>query len=552
MAEAAAQHLNFAISNMTHGLCLLSNEGRVILVNDKARQMFSLDRSTRVIGERAMDLLETINAGVSQQELRGLRDTFADIAATRATRSYQFAVAGGKRFELSAKPTDDDEIIVIIEDVTDKYNASLTIERMAKVDTVTGLPNRFALDRHMEHLRNSLCALEEVVAVAFIDLDDFKQVNDTLGHRYGDLVLMQAGDRLRRMMDDDAFVARWGGDEFIVVFRHANDAQSLLAQVNEMIVTLAEPYHVDGYDVVIGASAGVSRAALWEADDQALLQQADMAVYAAKQQGRNHCRLFEAEMAAHARAQRAMEMDVRAAWAARAFSLHYQPIVDIHTKQIRSFEALARWRRGDEDVSPALFVPIIENLGLVAEFGAWTIEQACRDCANWPEHVRVAVNVSASQLLGGAALDATVRRAVEAAGISPRRLELEITETVLMDAGPMARELLERIRAYGVRIALDDFGTGYSSLGYLLTCPVDKLKIDRSFVAALGKEPRATALIETVARLGSQLGMTVTAEGVENEGQEAFLEAIGGISEMQGYYYGKAAPAAQTASRAAA
>jgi diguanylate cyclase (GGDEF)-like protein len=527
--------LDIAISSLNRGLCLFSKRRTLSVINSRMREYLGVPADVELLDAPLSEMARYVQRAMNPQHWATFKQALSETSSRPGEeRTVDASSLSGDWFEISIKHNLDETIVIVAQDVTERRNLNLAIERIAKFDVVTALPNRFQFESQMAAIRAA--RPEEPVALVFIDLDGFKQVNDTLGHRRGDLLLAAAGDRLNNVAPAGSLVARWGGDEFVVLM--FSPMETAVATVASILQTLISPYCLDGFDVVIGASGGVACGRLYDVEPDLLLRQADMALYAAKGAGRNQLRTFEAGMQAEALVRRALELDVRAALAERKFELHYQPIVDIQSGAIRSFEALARWRRDGEFVSPEVFIPAIEQLGLIVEFGAWALDRACRDCATWPEDVNLAVNISALQLTTNSAPQ-IVREALARASLPARRLELEITESTLMDARSEARPVIEALRRMGVSIAIDDFGTGYSSLSYLLTCPVDKLKIDQSFVRALGKEAGAIALVDAVARLGSQLGMQVVAEGIETEEQAALLRSFQGVSEGQGYFYGR-------------
>jgi predicted signal transduction protein with EAL and GGDEF domain len=343
------------------------------------------------------------------------------------------------------------------------------------------------------------------------------------------------------MMGEGEYVSRWGGDEFVIL-RSGESDETAQRFAEGVIRELSRPTWIDGTEIVVGATVGVSVCIGGAIGMDTLLQQADMALYSAKREARGACRLYKESMSEEARERRLLELDLQAALASRTFELYYQPIVDIETGELVSFEALARWRhpvRGP--VSPALFVPVLEDLNLMNAFGAWALQRACDDAAKWPVPARVGVNVSSRQL---DTLVDSVRRALATSGLAPGRLELEITETAALAPGDSICKMLETLRALGVRIALDDFGTGYSSLSHLLRLPLDKVKIDRGFTQQLGLSRKADVVVANIARLSSQLGMRVTFEGVETLDQLERARALGVAAEGQGWLFGKPMPVA--------
>jgi diguanylate cyclase (GGDEF)-like protein len=381
------------------------------------------------------------------------------------------------------------------------------------------------------------------IAVMFLGLDRFKSVNDSLGHSVGDALLCAVTERLQRVVSASDTVARLGGDEFAIVQRHATP-ESASELAGKVIAELVEPFEVQGHQLIIGTSIGIAMApADGKVPDQ-LLRNADMALYRAKSDGRGAYHFFQAEMDAQMQERRTLELDLRKALQADQFDLHYQPLIDLGRGEVCGFETLLRWNHPDRGlVPPDEFIPVAEEIGLIVPLGDWVLKQACRDAVNWPAKLTIAVNLSAVQFRNPM-LALSVVSALGQSGLAASRLELEITESVLLQADRAVLDALHQFRDLGVRICMDDFGTGYSSLSYLRSFPFDKIKIDRSFIRELGKDNDCMAIIRAVMRLGSSLGMITTAEGVETEEQLDLLRAEG-CMQVQGFLFSKAVPAAE-------
>lgn len=427
-------------------------------------------------------------------------------------------------------------------DLTEMRRSQAEVTRLAQFDSLTGLANRIQM----------LSSLEQAVAgrpgkpgdctLMMLDLDRFKMVNDTLGHPAGDTLLRQVSQRLQRTVGNKGLVGRQGGDEFKILLpgHHDQEALALLAQT--IISTVAQPYSIEGTAVVIGVSVGISRAPHDGATADALIRNADLALYAAKGDGRGVHRFYSSEMHADAEDRRRLEEDLRHALAADGLHLAYQPVVSLRTDQITGYEALLRWThpvRGP--ISPAIFIPIAEDSGLIGQIGEWVMRTACRDAAEWDDGIRVAVNVSPTQF-ANPGFPSTVMNALATSQLAPARLELEITESVFLNDDDGTDAMFARLKALGVRLALDDFGTGYSSLGYLKKAPFDKIKIDQSFVrGAAIKGNRNSAIIKAIVSLAEALGMDTTAEGAETQDELALIRQLG-CSHVQGYIYGRPMP----------
>ncbi|KMO32651.1 diguanylate cyclase [Methylobacterium variabile] len=427
-------------------------------------------------------------------------------------------------------------------DVTEQRRAEQRIAHMAHHDALTGLPNRVLFHRRLAEAAADARATGAPLGLLCLDLDHFKIVNDTLGHPAGDALLRQVAERLRACLGADGLVARLGGDEFAILSPAGLPALPGLA--DRIIAAIGRPFTLSGQDVTVGVSIGIALAPEHGDDPDVLLRKADTALYAAKADGRRTRRLFEAAMDAALQGRRALERDLRAAVAAEALEVHFQPLVAAGSLAVTGCEALLRWRHPERGfVSPAEFIPVAEETGLIATLGEWVLRQACREAAGWPGGVRVAVNLSPVQFRTPD-LVGTVARALAESGLDPARLELEITEQVMLEESAANVAVLHRLRDVGVRIAIDDFGTGYASLSYLRAFPFDKIKIDRSFTMALGREATAVAIVQAVIGLGASLGITTVAEGVETEAQLAALRRSG-CGEMQGFLFSRPVPAAE-------
>ena len=436
--------------------------------------------------------------------------------------------------------------VTIHMDVTEKRNSEKQIAFLAHHDALTGLANRVQM---REHIEKTLKHVEhgESFSVLCLDLDHFKDVNDTLGHSVGDALLCAVSRRLQELVCDGDLVSRTGGDEFAIVQSGVERPMAAAAALAARVVeALSVPFDLGDHHVVIGASVGIAIAPDDGNDADQLLKNADMALYQAKDDGRGRFHFFETEMDAKAQARRILELDLRKAISVGEFELFYQPIVNLKENRISGFEALLRWNHPTRGrVPPGEFIPLAEETGLVVAIGEWVIREACREASCWPSDLRVAVNVSPLQFRNKNLVSA-VMSALAAGGLHADRLELEITETVLMHNNDDTLAVLHHLRDLGVRISMDDFGTGYSSLSYLRSFPFDKIKIDQTFVRDLIAKPESIAIIRAVAGLGQSFGMTTTAEGVETQEQLDQMRAEG-CTEVQGYFYSKPMPASEIA-----
>jgi diguanylate cyclase (GGDEF)-like protein/PAS domain S-box-containing protein len=439
---------------------------------------------------------------------------------------------------------DDDNrpryLLGISEDVTDQKLATERIRHMALHDGLTSLANRALFRQRLDDAMADFRRTRRGVVVFFIDLDGFKNINDTFGHPTGDALLRMLADRLRRCIDEGDTVARLGGDEFAILHPVLITSKAADALAKDLVQAIARPYDVGGNRLTITASVGVSVAADDCEGPDRMLKNADVALYRAKTDGRNAFRFYDPSMDNHLEAKKALERAVRNALARGEFVLHYQPIVDARSERICGFEALLRWCHPERGLlPPSEFIAIAEEIGLIVPLGEWVLRKACDDAASWPPYISLAVNISPAQC--NAALTQTVLSALAASRLTPERLELEITESALLQESSATLATLHQLRALGVRIAMDDFGTGYSSLSYLRSFPFDKIKIDQSFVKDIFVHPECLAIVRAVAGLGANFGVPTTAEGVETREQLEQIR-IAGCTQCQGYYFGRAMP----------
>ena len=568
-AALMAQNERFdaALTNMSQGLCMYDAAERLVVHNERFLELYGLPPGTVRPGQTHREVVEAIAAlgryapGPSADEIRESTRALIGQRAGAPAAVYR-DLADGRTLAITRRAMATGGWVATFEDVTERRQAEARIAHMARHDALTGLSNRLCFHERLERLLRQLrqpsesgapCAGAGGIAVLYLDLDRFKGVNDTLGHPAGDALLKTVAARIaaatrRGREREGTTIARLGGDEFAVAVAVGAgpaaaraDAAALAAR---LVSVLDEPFEIEGHQVVAGTSIGIALAPRDGECPDRLLKAADLALYKAKAEGRGTFRFFEPEMDRQAQAQRALETDLRRALAAGEFELHYQPILDLRTDRVSGFEALLRWNHPDRGrVSPAEFVPVAEEIGLMAPIGDWVLRAACAEAAAWPGGLKVAVNLSPAQFRGRT-LVASVAEALRTSGLPPERLELEITETVLLERSEPNLDQLHQLRALGARIAMDDFGTGYSSLGYLRAFPFDKIKIDRSFVHDLEEDGDGgcAAIVRAVSGLGASLGVRTTAEGVETAAQLAFIRAEG-CTEVQGYHLSPPLPA---------
>nr|WP_094973376.1 EAL domain-containing protein [Bradyrhizobium symbiodeficiens]AWM05089.1 GGDEF domain-containing protein [Bradyrhizobium symbiodeficiens] len=435
-------------------------------------------------------------------------------------------------------------VLLALMDITERKRAEARLAFMAQHDTLTGLPNRSLLRQQVDEMLLHTRRSTDKVALLMLGLDSFKSVNDTLGHTVGDKLLRGVAKRLRSTLREEDALARLNSDEFAIVQSGLARPEDAVMLAKRLLAAIADPYLLDGHSVVIGASIGIAMAPGDGDDSEKLLKSADMALSRAKLDARGTFAFFEAALDAKAQSRRKIEVELRDAIQNDVLRPYYQPLIDLQSGRITGFEALVRWPHADRGmISPAEFIPVAEDTGLINPLGGLMLRRACLDAANWPDDVRVAVNLSPLQFRSGNLLS-IVTDALRHSGLPPRRLELEITETLLLEKSAQVLATLHALRALGVRISMDDFGTGYSSLSYLRSFPFDKIKIDQSFVRDLGANREAQAIIRSIVSLGKGLGVTITAEGVETEAELSCLRAEG-CDEGQGFLFSKARPNAE-------
>jgi diguanylate cyclase (GGDEF)-like protein len=449
----------------------------------------------------------------------------------------------GRSIQIVNRPLANGGWVATQEDITERRRAEQQIAHLAHYDALTDLPNRALfreqLEQALERTRRG-----EQLAVLYIDIDEFKSVNDSLGHPVGDELLKAVASRLQSCIRETDFVARLGGDEFAIVQTGIKQPSDVVELVKRIYEAIREPHECLGHQVATDASIGIALAPNDGTELDQLLKSADLAMYGAKADGRRTYRFFEPQMDACVRARRTLELDIRQAIAEGAFELHYQPIVNLGSNEIVGCEALLRWNHPVRGmISPAEFIPIAEETGLILQMGDWVLSTACAEATNWPPGIKLAVNISPVQFRSHA-FSLKVANALATTGLSASRLELEITEAVLIRDDEAALAMLQHLRAIGVRIALDDFGTGYSSLSYLQRFPFDKIKIDRCFVNDIAEAEGSSSIVQAVINIARARNMTTTAEGVETERQREMLLSFG-CTEMQGYLFSPAMPVAK-------
>jgi diguanylate cyclase (GGDEF)-like protein len=538
------QRLDIAVNNMTQSLLLFDSSDQLVVCNKRYIEMFGLSPDIVKPGCSFRDL-------IAHRKENGSFSGDIDVYCSSVLKNVGLGKAvlsvvenpDGRSIQIVNQPLAGGGWLTTLEDITERRRAEEQVTHLAHYDALTDLPNRVLFREQLE------CEMKRVqsgqqLAVLYLDIDEFKSINDSLGHRIGDELLKSVSVSLSGCVEAPDFVARLGGDEFAVVQTAIDRTEDVANLVARIYRAIREPYECLGHRVTTDASIGIALTPKNGTDLDQILQNADLAMYEAKAAGRRTYRFFEPEMDERVKTRRVLEMDLRQAIIDVEFEVHYQPIVDLQSNRISGCEALLRWRHPQRGmISPVEFIPVAEETGLINRLGEWVLMTACTEAATWPDRIKLAVNVSPVQFRSKT-LALKVAAALAASGLSAGRLELEITEAVLMRDDEAALAILYQLRTLGVRIALDDFGTGYSSLSYLQRFPFDKIKIDRCFVSGIAEPGGSSSIIQAVLLIAAERNMTTTAEGVETERQKTLLRALG-CTQMQGYLFSPAKPAAE-------
>jgi diguanylate cyclase (GGDEF)-like protein len=541
MHQSSRKRLDTALNNMTQGLMLYDASSRIVLFNRRYVEMYGLSLDVIRPGRLFRDVMKhRKETGSFEGDPEAFCSAVLQNVAQKKLTHTILETKTGRSVQIVNQPLPEGGWVATHEDITELRRSEEQIKHLGHYDALTDLPNRVLfreqLDREFKRAKRG-----EQFALLYIDVDEFKGINDSLGHPVGDDFLKSLARRLKDCVRETDFVARLGGDEFAIIQAAVDglsDVQALVAKLHDAI---RQPYQCLGHRVVTDASIGIAMAPADGTDIDQLIKNADLAMYGAKAAGRRTSRFFEPQMDAKAKARRALELDLREAIRSENFELHYQPLVDLGSNQVTGCEALLRWRHAERGmVSPVEFIPVAEDTGMIIELGEWVLRTACNEAATWPDQVRLAVNVSPVQFRSQT-LALTVAAALAASGLAANRLELEITEAVLIRDDEAALEILHQLRAIGVRIALDDFGTGYSSLSYLQRFPFDKIKIDRSFISDIAEAGGSSSIVQAVVNIATARNMTTTAEGVETQQQLDLLRGLG-CTQMQGYLFSAARP----------
>jgi diguanylate cyclase (GGDEF)-like protein/PAS domain S-box-containing protein len=550
--ELARINMQFdaALSNMAQGLCMFDGQKRLVVWNERYAELYQIPQDLLKIGTPHQAIIaDRISRGILKGETSDLaaREKIASLNQlpkdTASSRVDEFS--DGRFILVTRQPMADGGWLATHEDITERRRAEAEIVHLARHDALTGLANRADFNAKLEEASKRLKRNGGAVTVMMIDLDRFKAVNDTLGHPAGDQLLIEVGQRLKSTVRETDVLARLGGDEFAIIQEGGpNQHEAAIALALRIIDAISQPFDLNGNRANLGTSIGIVLAPEHESDPEGLLKRADLALYDAKANGRNDYRFFRSELLEVADTQRTAEIELRDAIERQEFELHYQPVVDAKTRTLCGVEALVRWRHPTKGlIGPDKFIPLAESTGLIVPLGEWILRRACADAAPWPAHVKLAINISAIQFKKDDLFEVILSTLVET-GFTPGRLELEITETSLLENQEAHLTTIRQLKNLGISMALDDFGTGYSSVNYLANFPFDKIKIDKSFTQGVLSRRDCKAVVASTLALAQGLGTVTTAEGVETEDQLEYMRAAG-VDLVQGYLFGRPVPIAQ-------
>ncbi|VAW16402.1 diguanylate cyclase/phosphodiesterase (GGDEF & EAL domains) with PAS/PAC sensor(s), partial [hydrothermal vent metagenome] len=538
-----ATELDTAMSTMSHGLCMLDEDFRISVANKRTQEMLcgTLDPDIDCIGKDFRDMVAFAKSKGSLTDVSAQRLLTA--VANGHDTKLVLQLFDGRQCEVSITARNC-QIVLILEDITERVLSENRIKFMARFDPLTNLPNRayFSEQVHERLQQIQQDSVDTNVALMIVDIDDFKYINDSLGHPTGDKLLAIVARRIRQTLDSNVLVGRFGGDEFTIYFDYQVNKMMLENVAENLLRALRVPMPIDDRMIEVRASAGYVMGVSGRCNLEKLFKRADLALYAAKGDGKGTHAAFRVQMDKDYNERQLLKVAMRKALRNNELSLAYQPVVCLKSRKVTGCEALARWHHPEfGTIPPSIFIPIAEEMGIISELTDWVLHTATRECASWPSKIGVAVNISARDFRGDN-VQKMVLSALEKSGLAPERLEIEVTETVLVEELDVASRVLSEISAHGVGIVLDDFGTGYSSLAYLHELPFSKLKIDRTFAINVTSDPRSLKLMNNIARLSKDLDMLVTVEGVETEEQLIAIYDIGMIDQVQGFLFGVPVP----------
>ena len=536
-----AEQAHLALRAMTHGLVTFDETLSGELQNDRHGELYGVTADREETSLEAMLAHAVKCRRLSRSDATLIRQDVARTLKDQIANTRELTTPDGKTLLLHVEPTEAGGILIVTEDISERKQTQQKIETMARTDPLTGMANRHELDRMLASIGPGFREGIGSVAILYIDLDDFKTINDSLGHATGDKVLVAIAERIRSAVRVSDFLARFGGDEFVAIIPSADSEASLLA-AERVMQALSPPIIIGDRKFSVGASIGAAVGPRHGGDGATLMTAADLALYESKSTGKNRVSLFRPEMEASFRRRTELEREMREGLSGGQFALHYQPIVEMASGKVVSVEALLRWNHPAKgSISPAEFIPIAERSDLISDLGEWVLRRAAGDLARMPDEISISVNVSPMQFRQPQRLVTAVRELIAEGKVPAERLELELTESVLVDNPELTLATMKELRSLGLRFSLDDFGTGYASIGYLATYSFDKVKIDRSFASVIADNGAARSVVELVQHLADRIGFTVVAEGLEDADQVAAIAATG-IALAQGYFFGRPEP----------
>jgi diguanylate cyclase (GGDEF)-like protein len=537
-----AERFEVALQNASHGMAMIDADGHFVVANERFDELLALPKNFELIGKTFDDL-----EGLSRTGWRASVDGDSVIEKLhlcllegQKTRS-RFVRADGATIEASLNPMEEGAGVIVVEDISEQVKSENEIRQLANFDPLTHLPNR----RHFATMVEQVCGSgihARPFSLFFVDLDNFKDINDSLGHSVGDKLLCAASLRMKSCLPEDGLICRFGGDEFVMIMPDLIDRRDINQLAARLIEEVSKPILINGSLIIVGTSVGIALCPENGNNLDQLLKMADVALYDAKKKGRGESLFYSEQLGSEIRQRRQMEVELRRALERDQLTVYYQPLVDIRTNRVSTCEALVRWNHPERGtISPALFIPMAEEIGIISKIGKFVLETATRECLHWPSDVRVAVNVSSLQFRQSDVVE-DVSKALSMSGLPANRLEIEVTESAMVDDLAETSRVLRTLSQSGVRISLDDFGTGFSSLSYLHQLPLDKVKIDRSFVESIRKDERSLILLSGVTRMAADLGLLVIVEGVEEVEQLNILKEKVHLDQVQGYLFGKPMP----------